>query len=177
MFSSSSIIVYTMSVSRCTLALYIHCTYMVQTYLYTFMPGGQDFRWLWCMHCALSGTNCWAAERFGRRAAGSDFDLRKDNEAITWLKTNWHLNKMFVCWLEEIENVRFDVTHLPGSCNPTDPLSRCGFAYGGASAASTGDSDAESQQQLFLLLNNVAALTPPRRPCSMPFAPGDASSG
>jgi hypothetical protein len=40
-----SIIVYTMSVSRCTLALYIHCTYMVQTCLYTFMPGGQDSRW------------------------------------------------------------------------------------------------------------------------------------
>ncbi len=39
-----SIIVYTMSVSRCTLALYIHCTYMVQTCLYTFMPGGQDSR-------------------------------------------------------------------------------------------------------------------------------------
>jgi hypothetical protein len=34
-----SIIVYTMSVSRCTLALSKHCTYMVQTCLYTFMPG------------------------------------------------------------------------------------------------------------------------------------------
>jgi hypothetical protein len=39
-----SIIVYTMSVSRCTLALSKHCTYMVQTCLYTFMPGGQDSR-------------------------------------------------------------------------------------------------------------------------------------
>jgi hypothetical protein len=33
-----------MSVSCCTIALYIHCTYMVQTCLYTFMPGGQDSR-------------------------------------------------------------------------------------------------------------------------------------
>ena len=39
-----SIIVYTMSVSRCTLALSEHGTYMVQTCLYTFMPGGQDSR-------------------------------------------------------------------------------------------------------------------------------------
>ncbi len=33
-----------MSVSCCTIAWYVHGTYMVQTYLYTFMPGGQDSR-------------------------------------------------------------------------------------------------------------------------------------
>jgi RNase P subunit RPR2 len=35
---------------------------------------------------------------------GSDFDLRTDNQAITWLKTNKHLNKMYIRWLDEIEN-------------------------------------------------------------------------
>ena len=51
------------------------------------------------------------------RPAGcwSDFDLRTDNQAITWLKTNRHLNKMYVRWLDEIEDFRFDVTHLPGA--------------------------------------------------------------
>lgn len=34
----------------------------------------------------------------------SDFDLRTDNQAITWLKTNRHLNKMYVRWLDEIED-------------------------------------------------------------------------
>ena len=33
-----------MSVSCCTIALYTHCTYTVQTCLYTFMSGGQDSR-------------------------------------------------------------------------------------------------------------------------------------
>ncbi len=79
----------------------------------------------------------------------SDFDLRTDNQAITWLKTNRHLNKMYVRWLDEIEDFRFDITHLPGSKNPTDPLSRRGFRSGDGPAPSTGDPDAESQQELF----------------------------
>jgi hypothetical protein len=44
----------------------------------------------------------------------SDYDLRTDNQAITWLKTNRHLNKMHVRWLDEIEDFRFHVAHLPG---------------------------------------------------------------
>ena len=92
------------------------------------------------------------------RPAGclSDFDLRTDNQAITWLKTNRHLNKMYVRWLDEIEDFRFDVTHLPGSRNPTDPLPRRGFADGDGPAASTGDADAESQQELFSRLGRDA---------------------
>jgi hypothetical protein len=54
----------------------------------------------------------------------SDFDRRTDNQAITWLKTNRHLNKMHVRWLDEMEDFRFDVTHLPGTWNPADPLTR-----------------------------------------------------
>jgi hypothetical protein len=85
------------------------------------------------------------------RPAGclSDFDLRTDNQAITWLKTNRHLDKMYVCWLDEIEDFRFDVKHLPGSRNLTDPLSRRGFEDGDGPADSTGDQDPESQQELF----------------------------
>ena len=86
----------------------------------------------------------------------SDFDLRTDNQAITWLKTNRHLNKMYVRWLDEIEDFRFDVTHLPGARNPTDPLSRRGFTDGDGPAASTGDPDVESQQELFSRLGRDA---------------------
>jgi hypothetical protein len=46
-----SIIVCTMSVDWHTIALYIHCTYMVQTCMYTFMPGGQDSRWQETVSC------------------------------------------------------------------------------------------------------------------------------
>jgi hypothetical protein len=87
---------------------------------------------------------------------GSDFDLRTDNQAITWLKTNKNLNKMYVRWLDEIEDFRFDVTHLPGARNPSDPLSRRGFADGSGPAASTGDPDPESQQELFSRLGRDA---------------------
>ncbi len=30
----------------------------------------------------------------------TDFDLGTDSQAITWLKTNMHLNKMYVLWLD-----------------------------------------------------------------------------
>jgi hypothetical protein len=92
------------------------------------------------------------------RLAGcwSDFDLRTDNQAITWLKTNRHLNKMYVRWLDEIEDFRFDVTHLPGARNPADPLTRRGFTDGPGPAASTGDPDPESQQELFSRLGRDA---------------------
>ena len=90
---------------------------------------------------------------------GSDFDLRTDNQAITWLKTNKHLNKMYIRWLDEIEDFRFDVTHLPGARNPSDPLSRRGFADGVGPAVSTGDPDPESQQELFSRLGRDAPTT------------------
>ncbi len=86
----------------------------------------------------------------------SDFDLQTDNQAITWLKTNRYLNKMYVRWLDEIKDFLFDVTHLQGALNPTDPLSLCGFADGDGPVASMGDPYAESQQELFLLLGRDA---------------------
>ncbi len=51
---------------------------------------------------------------------------------------------MFVGWLDGMEDFRFDVAHLPGSHNPTDPLSRRGFADDDGPAASNGDTDAEN---------------------------------
>ena len=53
---------------------------------------------------------------------------------------------MYVHWLDEIEDFRFDVTHLPGARNPTDPLSRSGFADGDGLGASTGDPDPRSAE-------------------------------
>ena len=55
---------------------------------------------------------------------GSDFDLRPDKRAITWRKTNRRLNKMYVGWLDEMKDLRFDVARLPGARNPADPLTR-----------------------------------------------------
>ena len=63
---------------------------------------------------------------------------------------------MYIRWLDEIEDFRFDVTHLPGARNPSDPLSRRGFADGPGPAASTGDPDPESQQELFSCLGRDA---------------------
>ncbi len=51
------------------------------------------------------------------------------------------------------------MTHLPGARNPADPLTRRGFADGPWPAASMGDPDPESQQELFSRLGRDA-------PCS-----------
>ena len=114
---------------------------------------------MWCTRCAPSDTTYWEAGRRGQGAAGPTSTCGRsptDNQAITWLKTNRHLNKMYVRWLDEIEDFRFDVTHLPGSRNPSDPLSRRGFTDGAGPALSTGDADPESQQELFSRLGRDA---------------------
>jgi hypothetical protein len=86
----------------------------------------------------------------------SDFDLQTDNQAITWLKTNRHLNKMYVLSLDDIADFCFDMTHVPGARNPLDPLSCWGFVDGDGPVTSTGDPDPESQQELFSLLGRDA---------------------
>ena len=101
----------------------------------------------------------------------TDFDMRTDNQAIMWLEpvTNWHLNKMCIRLLDEIE----DVTHLPGSRNPTVPLSPHGFADGDDPAATTGSPTRRASRSS----SRVSAATPPtlskggaapRRRCSPP---------
>ncbi len=61
---------------------------------------------------------------------------------------------MNVRWIDEIKDFSFDVTHLPGSRNLTDPLSRRCFSDGADPAASTGDADAESQLEIFSRLGS-----------------------
>ncbi len=65
---------------------------------------------------------------------------------------------MCVRRLDETADFRFDVTHMPGARNPTDPLTRQGFADAGGPgpAASTGDPDPESQQELYSRLRRDA---------------------
>ncbi len=65
-------------------------------------------------------------------------------------------DQMYVCRLDEGEDLRFDVTRLPCSQNLADALTRRGFANGPGPAASTGDPDPESQQELFSRLGRDA---------------------
>ena len=64
---------------------------------------------------------------------------------------------MYVSWLDEIEDFRFDVTYLQGSRNLSDPLSRRCFPDDDGPAVSTGDPDAESQKELFSRLGRDAS--------------------
>ena len=43
---------------------------------------------------------------------------------MTWLRTKKDINCFLARWLNEIEEFRFDVEHVPGRLNPADPLSR-----------------------------------------------------
>ncbi len=54
------------------------------------------------------------------------------NQAIRtkWLKTNRHLHRMYVRWLDEMEDFRFNVTHPPGARNLAEALTRRGFTDG-----------------------------------------------
>ena len=76
------------------------------------------------------------------RPAGcwTDFDLRTDNQAITWLQTNQHRNKLSVRWGDEIEDFCFDATQSDAPARrtqSTDPLSPRGFVDGDGPAPST----------------------------------------
>ena len=39
----------------------------------------------------------------------------------------WEVSRFLARWLDEIEEFRFDVEHVPGKLNPADPLSRRGL--------------------------------------------------
>ena len=64
----------------------------------------------------------------------SDFTLRTDNQAVSWLRTKRDINRFMARWLDEIEEFRFDIEHVPGRLNPADPLTRRSFP----GAAGTG---------------------------------------
>ena len=57
----------------------------------------------------------------------SDFTLRTDNQAVSWLRTKREVNRFLARWLDEIEEFRFEVEHVPGRLNPADPLTRRGW--------------------------------------------------
>ena len=57
----------------------------------------------------------------------SDFTLRTDNQAVSWLRTKRDVNRFLARWLDEIEEFRFEVEHVPGRLNPADPLTRRGL--------------------------------------------------
>ena len=77
---------------------------------------------------------------------------------------NEHLNKICARRLDEIEDFRFDVKLLPGRRNPTDPLSRRGFADGGdGPAASTGDPTRVGQR-----VSRASVVTRQQRRCVRP---------
>ena len=69
---------------------------------------------------------------------------------------NQHLNKMYGCCLDEIEDFRFDVKYLTGARNPMHPLSRRRFADSDGPAPLMGDPDLASQQELFSRLDRDA---------------------
>ena len=62
------------------------------------------------------------AER--RRAAGENV---APPQAVSWLRRKRDINCFLVRWLDEIEEFRFDVEHVPGRLHPADPLTRRGF--------------------------------------------------
>ena len=64
----------------------------------------------------------------------SDFTLRTDNQAVSWLRTKRDINRFLARWLDEIEEFRFDVEHVPGRLNPADPLTRRGYPGRGQGA-------------------------------------------
>ena len=64
--------------------------------------------------CSCSTTTSWvAAPPARRRAAGVLSDLtvtlRTDNQAVSWLRMKRYINRFLACWLDEIEEFRFDV--------------------------------------------------------------------
>ena len=58
----------------------------------------------------------------------SDFTLRTDNQAVSWLRTKRDINRFLARRLDEIEEFRSDVEHVPGRLNPADPLTRRHFS-------------------------------------------------
>ena len=52
------------------------------------------------------------------------FELRTDNASLLWLSTQHHLSHHQACWLNLISEYEFTITHICGSANVADALSR-----------------------------------------------------
>ena len=105
----------------------------------------------------------------------SDFTLRTDNQAVSWLRTKSDVNRFLARWLDEIEEFRFDVEHVPGRLNVADPLTRRGLprraspdsprgglAMGPAAAAGPPPATAAVAVAAVAALGPAAAAGPPR---------------
>ena len=55
----------------------------------------------------------------------TDFTIRTDNQAVTWLRSKKDLSRLHARWLDDLAEFSFDVVHVPGHRNPTDPLTCC----------------------------------------------------
>ena len=57
----------------------------------------------------------------------TDFTIRTDNQAVTWLRSKKDLSRLHARWLDDLAEFSFNMVHVPGHSNPTDPLTRCGL--------------------------------------------------
>ena len=57
----------------------------------------------------------------------TDFTICTNNQAVTWLRSKKDLSSLHTRWLDDLAEFSFDVVHVPGHSNPTDPLTRCGL--------------------------------------------------
>ena len=52
----------------------------------------------------------------------TDFTIHTDNQEVTWLLSKKDLSSLHARWLDYLAKFSFDVVHVPGHHNPTDPL-------------------------------------------------------
>ena len=56
----------------------------------------------------------------------TDFTVSTYNQAVTWLHSKKDLS-LHARWLDDLAEFSFNMVHVPGHSNPTDPLTRCGL--------------------------------------------------
>ena len=91
----------------------------------------------------------------------SDFTIRTDNQAVSWLRSKRDVNRFMARWLDELEEFRFDVEHVPGRLNPADLLSRRGFP---AATGPPSPSPPPLDPPLFAPRRRRSSTPPPRAP-------------
>ena len=95
---------------------------------------------VWC-HYLLGSGEQWQPGNL------TDFTISTDKQEVTWLRSKKDLSSLHVCWLDNLAKFSFNVVHVPGHSNPTEPLTSCGLP---SPAQSTGETNQESQQEHFL---------------------------
>jgi hypothetical protein len=59
------------------------------------------------------------------------------------------ISRFLACWLDEIEEIRFDMDHVPGKLNPANFLSRRGLPVFNRSSRPTAFTDANALEKAF----------------------------